>query len=248
MTEGSAVIVPIAVGGTPMPDVSWARNDVRIVSNGRRMVSSSGLRFSQVKESDAGRYTVWVKNSAGSSSISFTLKVHIPPAFTHEPSLTYPIRDGDQLRLSCSASGNPRPSITWSFDGSAEITPFIRTTPGLSTLSIPNVRAGHGGLYTCTATNTVGSEASVTTVTVETPPMIKSRVNTTVSSRVGKTVTFDCHADGDPQPLYTWTHNQVKVEQSAHYSLTVNGTLSIFNVSAEDSGEIRCTAHNPGFL
>ena len=55
--------------------MTWSLNDVRIASNGRRMLSSSGLRFSEVKESDAGRYTVTVKNSAGSSDLSFNLLV-----------------------------------------------------------------------------------------------------------------------------------------------------------------------------
>ena len=243
-TGGSSLVLAIETGGVPNPDVIWARNDLRIISNGRRMVSPGGIRFSQIKEADAGRYTVSVKNSAGSSSLSFRLIVNVPPRFTNEPPLTYPVRQGDQLRLTCSASGTPSPTVTWSYEDGSDISEYVELTPGLSTLSISNVSPLHGGLYTCVASNTVGENRAVTAVMVETPPTIKARVNTTISSQQGQSVTFDCHAEGDPQPFYSWTHNHLKVANSSHYYVAVDGTMTIRNVGAGDNGEVRCTAHN----
>ena len=103
------MIIKIESGGVPKPSVTWSRDGVRLLSNSRRMLSSTGIRFSEIRESDAGRYTISVKNSAGSSSSSFQLNVNIPPSFTQELPLNLPLRQGDQLRLVCAAEGIPPP-------------------------------------------------------------------------------------------------------------------------------------------
>ena len=69
-------------------------------------------------------------------------------------------------------------------------------------------------------------------------------MNNTAKGQIGDEVTFDCHADGEPQPRYSWTHNGVDLIPSAKYELTETGQLTIFDLSSEDSGMIRCTAHN----
>ena len=124
------------------------------------------------------------------------------------------------------------------------ITKYVSTSDGVSVLAIPKIRQVHEGTYHCIASNSVGQIETTSTVDIETPPVIKARVNTTVSTKQGRAITFDCHADGDPQPIYSWTHNHVNVVPSAHYILTKNGTLTIRNVNEGDAGEVRCTAHN----
>jgi uncharacterized protein YodC (DUF2158 family) len=81
-------------------------------------------------------------------------------------------------------------------------------------------------------------------VQVDTLPSIRAHVNNTAKGKIGDEVTFDCHAEGEPQPRYSWTHNGVDLIPSAKYELTETGQLTIFDLSSEDSGMIRCTAHN----
>ena len=117
--------------------------------------------------------------------------------------------------MTCSATGNPIPEISWSFDGQIPIeSNQIESTPGISTLTISKVTVGHAGAYTCHVRNKQGEETRVTNVRVETPPIIQARVNTTLTAKIGENVTFDCHAEGDPQPSYTWAHNSIAVKPS----------------------------------
>ena len=168
------------------------------------------------------------------------------PEFSIHPSVLYSSRIGDQLKLACSATGIPPPLITWRFDGQTGFTlsDYVSTSDGVSILTIPKIRKVHEGSYHCIASNTVGQVETTSTVDIETPPVIKARVNTTISTKQGSAITFDCHAEGDPQPIYSWTHNHVKVVASGHYIMTKNGTLTIQNVNEGDAGEVRCTAHN----
>ena len=107
-----------------------------------------------------------------------------------------------------------------------------------------DIQPEQAGEYICLATNKIADTTSRVLVQVDTLPSIRAHINTTARAELGEQVTFDCHADGEPQPKYSWTHNGVDLIPSDKYEMTEDGRLSIFDVSAEDSGMIRCTAHN----
>lgn len=69
------------------------------------------------------------------------------------------IRDGETLTLTCSVSGDPEPQITWSKNGkqisSSEIMD-LKYKHGVATLTINEVFPEDEGVYTCTATNSIG--------------------------------------------------------------------------------------------
>ena len=63
--------------------------------------------------------------------------------------------------LSCNASGNPTPTISWTRNGSLVNTSTrISFSDGNKTLTITNVNRTDSGEYRCVARNRVGSDTS----------------------------------------------------------------------------------------
>ncbi|XP_073254921.1 uncharacterized protein [Porites lutea] len=83
------------------------------------------------------------------------LIVFVPPRITTEPERESKVSVGENLMLTCSASGDPFPEVTWSKEGKT-LRLFNVTGP---VLHLVNITREDVGSYKCTAKNKVG-EAS----------------------------------------------------------------------------------------
>lgn len=250
LTAGQEFTIEAKVHGKPEPRLSWSQSSIRITSNGRRLTQGHKLIFSSVQPSDGGNYAVMASNAAGVVTHRFEVVVNEKPNFEIKPPMTQSVPVGEQLKLICSAKGHPMPHVTWIREdrfGYSDIT-VDSSQAGLAILTIEKVSQADTGAYVCSAENDVGSTTAMTMVNVDMPPKIfaKGQFNEEkeTASPVGRDVIFDCHATGDPQPTYTWTHNGQVVSQSQHYQIFNNGTLKIVDLVVEDAGTVRCTAHN----
>ena len=60
-------------------------------------------------------------------------------------------------------------------------------------------------------------------------------------------MTLSCNATGDPAPLIVWTKGGSIISKSGNPRISFKGdnkTLTITNVSRNDSGQYRCVANN----
>ena len=87
---------------------------------------------------------------------------------------------GDDLRLTCSATGFPLPEVFWVREDSNQTRFYdspkvaIENTPGMSVLTIMSVNQRFTGAYSCHAKNKVGEQQMMTMLNVDIPPTILS--------------------------------------------------------------------------
>ena len=107
---------------------------------------------------------------------SLLFKTSDPPELTSNPSADEVVNKDAILRLSCVATANELPSFSWYKDGvliapslthtitNAEKQPDDTSTT--SSLKVTGVDTSHAGVYSCNATNSLGTASFVTNVDV----------------------------------------------------------------------------------
>ena len=93
----------------------------------------------------------------------------VAPLITTQPQ-SGSVTEGDNVTLSCNASGNPLPAISWTRDGSLVSSGDQRISfeAGNRRLTITNVSRVDSGEYRCVADNSEGNDTSnATTLDVQ---------------------------------------------------------------------------------
>ncbi|XP_078379844.1 hemicentin-1-like [Oculina patagonica] len=110
VNETSNVTMVCRANGVPTPRIIWRKS-------GSYKELASGEEFSIVNTSgsDDGTYTCTAKNYLGQDSREITLNVRTRPTIvTSTPTTTQiPGTEGEQVDLTCIASGKPSPSLSW---------------------------------------------------------------------------------------------------------------------------------------
>ena len=113
----------------------------------------------------------------------FLFIVRVAPQITTQPQVGSVI-EGDNVTLSCNASGNPVPTISWTRDGSLVSSGDQRISfeAGNRQLTITNVNRADSGEYLCVADNSEGNDTSNAT-TLD----VKCKYTSSVQTRSGYT-------------------------------------------------------------
>ena len=85
----------------------------------------------------------------------------VAPLITTQPQ-GGPVTEGDNVTLSCNASGNPVPTITWTRNGSVLTSSVVRISFGAESreLTITGINRADSGEYRCLANNSEGNVTS----------------------------------------------------------------------------------------
>ncbi|XP_041423263.1 obscurin isoform X2 [Xenopus laevis] len=187
----------IKVKGYPRPRVYWFKDGQPIHASDRILMTDKkklhSLEILNVTKEDAGEYSTYISNSAGSAYSSARLSVKgpdelqkdkpmedavdgekpVPPRFL-ERFTNKKVLKGASITLSVKVEGIPPPTITWLKEDSPEDVLWIKPdTPGYKmassnrhhSLILLDVGTEFSGTYTCIATNKVGQ--SICTASVE---------------------------------------------------------------------------------
>ena len=96
----------------------------------------------------------------------FVLYCHlVKPQFTEEPS-NITVLSGKNASFSCKASGYPKPTIGWSFNG-GELPEHKVSDDGTLTVLFANNSVEYEGGYTCTASSRTGTNSATAWLTVD---------------------------------------------------------------------------------
>lgn len=91
----------------------------------------------------------------------FCFLIIVALVITTQPQVE-PVTEGDNVTLSCNASGDPLPTITWTRDGSVLNSSVPRINLGAESreLTITNISRADSGEYRCVANNSEGTNIS----------------------------------------------------------------------------------------
>ncbi|XP_061079151.1 hemicentin-1-like [Conger conger] len=152
--ETLATLVSCRAEGNPSPMVTWYRDQSEFSSS------------TPLTRRDGGQYTLIAKNSYGAANHTLQIEVLYPPTFELEREEVN-VTQGEEVILECLAEGNPTPELTWNTTAAENPHVSTRGRQSNATVSISRATSANAGVYTCYATNNLGTASKTVTVTVK---------------------------------------------------------------------------------
>ncbi|XP_031662313.1 obscurin isoform X13 [Oncorhynchus kisutch] len=203
VSPGSPIAkMQLKVKGFPAPRVYWFKDGISLRSSDRILLLDKrdvhSLEVLEVKREDAGEYSAYISNAAGSAYSSARILVlgpgELTPVEEHDPKVPLvpprflekfsnrKVKQGASVTLSVRVEGSPIPMVTWLKEESAEDVLWIKPdTKGYKvarsgrqhSLILMDAGSEHAGTYTCIATNRAGQSICTAHFEVEDAPRPK---------------------------------------------------------------------------
>ena len=136
--------------GYPAPVVTWRKLSGQL-PQGRAQYNNTALQIINVRKVDSDAYFCSAVNLLGNVERKTLLVVVSLPVFTVKPPEKISVGIGTSLTLNCSATGDPRPVISWKRQGAA--LPVGRSHRTNNALVVSDLKKEDAGIYVCVATS-----------------------------------------------------------------------------------------------
>uniref|UniRef100_A0A8V0ZM85 DS cell adhesion molecule like 1 n=1 Tax=Gallus gallus TaxID=9031 RepID=A0A8V0ZM85_CHICK len=158
------------------------------------------------------------------------------------------VNPGEQFSLMCAAKGAPPPTVTWALDDEPiprdnghrtnQYTMSDGTTVSHMNVTSPQIK--DGGVYRCTARNSVGSAEYQARINVRGPPSIRAMKN--ITAVAGRDTFINCRVIGYPYYSIKWYKDSLLLPDNHRQVVFENGTLKLMDVQkGMDEGEYLCS-------
>ncbi|XP_073791466.1 protein turtle homolog B isoform X6 [Danio rerio] len=212
----------------------------------------SSLRIERVRSEDQGWYECKVlmleqQYHTFHNGSWVHLTVNAPPTFTDTPPQYVEAKEGGSITLSCTAFGNPKPSVSWLREGNpVQDSTKYKVSDG--SLTLVSISREDRGAYTCRAYSEQGEAVHTTRLLVQGPPFIVSPPEN-ITVNISQDAFFTCQAEAYPGNLtYTWFWEEDNVffknDLKRRVSILIDGSLIISQVKPEDAGKYTCSPSN----
>ncbi|XP_038017390.1 neural cell adhesion molecule 1 isoform X13 [Motacilla alba alba] len=245
--------------GFPEPTVTWTKDGEpveEVEEEDKYSFNSDGseLVIHRVDKSDEAEYICIAENKAGEADATIHLKVFAKPKITYVENKTA-MELEDQITLTCEASGDPIPSITWrtstrnisneekTLDGRI----VVRSHARVSSLTLKDIQYTDAGEYVCTASNTIGQDSQAMYLEVQYAPKLQGPV--AVYTWEGNQVNITCEVFAYPSAVISWFRDGQLLPSSNYSNIKIYNTpsasyLEVTPDSENDFGNYNCTAVN----
>ncbi|XP_076361674.1 cell adhesion molecule Dscam1-like isoform X2 [Tachypleus tridentatus] len=255
----------VVTKGDPPVNISWLKNGQKLadfpnIKEVRVTDFSSTLVFDSVRPEYHGDYTCLASNSAGTSSQTATMIIHVPPSWKIEPNDVAVTKDKNTI-INCKAEGFPFPTIHWKkakdTDTPGQYSSIISNSrlhvSDNGTLIIYKSQKNDAGFYVCEANNGVTPSISkVIRLDVNEPPAFKSRFQVETAQK-GILARLKCEAKGDNPIAILWLKDNQRLDirelkryelKETQFSDSKTSHLFISSPDRSDSGMFSCLASN----
>ncbi|NWI95738.1 NCAM1 protein, partial [Pitta sordida] len=245
--------------GFPEPTVTWTKDGepVEEAEDEEKYnfnYDGSELVIRKVDKSDEAEYICIAENKAGEADATIHLKVFAKPKITYVENKTA-MELEDQITLTCEASGDPIPSITWrtstrnisneekTLDGRI----IVRSHARVSSLTLKDIQYTDAGEYVCIASNTIGQDSQAMYLEVQYAPKLQGPV--AVYTWEGNQVNITCEVFAYPSAVISWFRDGQLLPSSNYSNIKIYNTpsasyLEVTPDSENDFGNYNCTAVN----
>ncbi|NXG16602.1 DSCL1 protein, partial [Grallaria varia] len=248
---GSTVILSCALSGSPEYVIRWYRNtDLVAVDDyiSIRGISNETLLITAAQKSHSGAYQCFAtrKSQTAQDFSIITLEDGTPRIVSSFSEKV--VNPGEQFSLMCAAKGAPPPTVTWALDDepiprdsghrSNQYTMSDGTTVSHMNVTSPQIK--DGGVYRCTARNSVGSAEYQARINVRGPPSIRAMKN--ITAVAGRDTFINCRVIGYPYYSIKWYKDSLLLPDNHRQVVFENGTLKLMDVQkGMDEGEYLCS-------
>nr|XP_046181385.1 neural cell adhesion molecule 1-like isoform X18 [Oncorhynchus gorbuscha] len=251
-----SVMLACDADGFPEPTVTWARNIIVLESSDKYSLNDDGseLIIKDVKKVDEGDYTCIARNKAGEKEEEVSLNVFVQPRITYLDNQTASELE-EQITLTCEASGDPTPTITWSFgrrfftegEQSLDGNVMVRSHARVSSLTLKYVQFTDAGQYLCTARNSIGQDQQTMYLEVRYAPKIQGSV--TIYTWERNAANISCEVLAHPGASVVWFRDGQQLPSANTTNVKIYNTpaisyLEVTPDSQNDFGSYNCTATN----
>ncbi|KAI2811059.1 hypothetical protein BLOT_002229 [Blomia tropicalis] len=257
------------VKGDPPVKIEWYKDGRKLITGmlGKTNIIhvteySVTLAFESVQPEHRGNYTCVASNSAGSSSHSASMIIHVPPRWRIEP-IDATVVKGKNSVIDCDTDAYPLPTITWSrADGSNRELPSdfkpVNSNGHLrpyenGSLAIHNAHKSDTGYYMCAASNGIGPGISkVIKITVNVAAHFETKFRTETVHR-GLEARIKCSAVGDKPITISWFKDKTPfvANDDSRFDMMetimtegIKSELLIRNSDRRDGGLYTCLTSN----
>uniref|UniRef100_A0A0R3RFL5 Muscle M-line assembly protein unc-89 n=1 Tax=Elaeophora elaphi TaxID=1147741 RepID=A0A0R3RFL5_9BILA len=254
----------VTATGVPTPEIQWFKDGTPVQINNERILvretetSQHILTIKQIQLEDAGLYSCKASNKAGSEECKakfVVLEVQQAPKLTKQLS-EIKVKEMETAELAVTVTGKPTAEVCWTKDGVPVNIDNVhfetkQDENGHHTLVIKQAKVEDGGVYSCKATNALGTVQSeikfAVEETLEVPKFIEGLQKLSVHEH--ETAQLSVTVAGKPEPEVAWMKDGVPIEIDNKHILSKKDeqghhTLIVKEARLEDMGTYTCKAVN----